>query len=777
MSTSQNSEPTKKKKKKKRKKSNPVAKTFAVIGTTLLSLFLILIITGSIVITALTVYVMEFQEPTSGIDLRNLELSCTTFIYGTDSETGERYLVDTISSDANRIIVDYDYVPDHVKNAFVYREDARFFQHQGVDFKRTFRSFLDYFLHIFGNTGQGGSTITQQLVKNITKDDEETPERKMREIFTAMNLEAEYTKEDILEAYLNYIGMGGTTYGVEAAAQKYFGKSCNELSVAEAASLAAIPKSPNSLNPFSTWIDEDGNSGVERNKYWQEIVLQAMLDNGAISKQEYDEAVAEELVFNRKIVTDEDMVADDVQSYYIDAAIYQIIDEFMEKYNCSWDDARKKLYNGGYTIDIPIDMKIQKQLEAKYQDYTTFSSEVLNDPPQSAAVIMDYFGNVKAVVGGVGAKPGDLCLNRATDSLRPPGSTFKPISSYAMAVSLDMVNWTSIFTDKPIILRDGTKWPRNYTTISTNNAWTYNNYFLYEALARSINTIPAQMLESLTPRGVYDFIKMRFPVSENLVESMTGYGGGVVTDVDLAPMAIGQLTLGATLTNMVASYQAFGNLGACYDPTFYTKVVDNEGNIVLQHKYYESRALDEESAWVMNRLMKQVIEHPNGTGKAARLENTELIGKTGTSEDWKDIWFIGCTPDYVSGVWYGYDTPANTRNTYYSSAVIWKNVFGDIVDTGTSFIKSDKVQELRYCSASGMLCNGTCPVSANPGYFKSSNVPGVCPMNHSAPVETAPAATEAAPPADTTPAAQPAETTPAAVPEETSPPVTETIGE
>ncbi len=157
---------------------------------------------------------------------------------------------------------------------------------------------------------------------------------------------------------------------------------------------------------------------------------------------------------------------------------------------------------------------------------------------------------------------------------------------------------------------------------------------------------------------------------------MTGYGGGVVTDVDYAPMAIGQLTLGSTLTNMVASYQPFGNLGSSYSPTFYVQVLDSDDNIVLSHKYYEKRSLDQETAYVMNRLMKQVIDHPNGTGKAAKLSNTELVGKTGTSESWKDIWFIGCTPEYVSGIWYGYDTPDNTRNTYYSSSIIWKNVFG-----------------------------------------------------------------------------------------------------
>ncbi len=342
----------------KEAKSNPVKKTFAVIGTTLISLILIFIITGCIVITALTVYVMGFQDDSSGIDLRNLDLACTTFFYA-QNEDGEYELVDTISSEANRIYVEYSEVPEMVKYAFICREDARFFEHPGFDFKRTFRSFLDYYLKIFGGSGQGGSTITQQLVKNITGDEDISAQRKISEIFIAMNLEKEYTKDEILEAYLNYIGMGGNTAGVEAAARKYFGKSVGELSLAEAASLAGIPKSPNKINPFSTYIDEDGKNGVERNKYYQELVLDAMLTNGAISQAQYDEAIAEELVFNVQEITDENMVASDMQSYYIDAAIYQIIEEFQVLYNCTWDEARLKLYNGGYKVYLPMDVNIR----------------------------------------------------------------------------------------------------------------------------------------------------------------------------------------------------------------------------------------------------------------------------------------------------------------------------------------------------------------------------------------------------------------------------------
>jgi penicillin-binding protein 1A len=738
MSTEKNSAAPKGKKTKK--KSHPIKKALAVIGTTILSVVLIVIITGSIVATALTVYVMKFMDNTNDIDLYNLDLKSTSFIYAYDKE-GKEVEIQRISRDENRIPVDINKVPEYVKMAFVCIEDERFFEHKGVDFKRTFAAFANMFLNFY-KSQQGGSTITQQLVKNITRDDDVSIQRKIREIFTAMNLEKNYTKTDILEAYLNYIGFGGTTYGIQAASYKYFGKDVTQLTLAEAASLAAIPKDPNHLNPFAS---------PERNKERQLLVLKAMLENSVISDQEYEEAVNQQLVFadpNSSTNSAGNQTNSTVQSYFVDLVINDVAADLKELYGLdSIDKARDRLMSGGYKIYSTVDIDMQKAVEQKFLDYKTFSSKVLNDPPQAAFICMDYNGNIKAVVGGIGEKPGPLCWNRAVDSVRSPGSCIKPISTYGYGLSMDLFHWSTIFTDKPIEVMDYEKgqkvlWPKNYS-----NVWSYQNFFTFEALQRSLNTIPAQLCEKETPRAVFDFVKDKMGIT-TLVESKQ-VNGTVVSDVNLSPMSVGGLTEGVTLRELVEAYQVFGNLGKRYDSTTYTKVTDSDGNIILEHKYIPVQALDEDTAYVMNKLLQTVIEGPNGTGRAARLNTTPLVGKTGTSQDWVDLSFVGCTPDYVSGVWYGYDEPRKydektktwivneARNKYYSSSQVWKNIFGEIAEneTGKAFPTDPNVKELYYCTVTGLIAGPNCTSrSSTPGYYKPSNIPAMCNGDHSQPV-------------------------------------------
>ena len=698
-----------------KKKSNPAKKVLTVIGTTLLSLVLIVIITGSIVATALTVYVTQFEDNTD-IDLYNIEMNSTTIIYANAAD-GSEVELRRVSQEANRVVVDLDKVPEYVRMAFVCREDERFFEHDGVDFKRTFAAFANMFLHFY-DTKQGGSTITQQLVKNITGDDEAGPSRKIREIFRAMNLEKQYPKTDILEAYLNYIGFGGNTYGIQAAANKYFGKDVSQLTIAEAASLAGIPKDPNNANPFAS---------VELNKKYQKLVLKAMLDNSVISDQEYENALNEKLVFKTSTITAGDgktvQAQADVQSYFVDMVLNDVADDMIDVYGLKDRSAAlKKLMNGGYKIYSTVDINMQNAVEKKFLDSKTFSAKVLNDPPQAAFICMDYQGNIKAVVGGIGQKSGPLCLNRATMSVRSPGSCFKPIAAYGYGLSMDMYHWSTIFKDTPIEYKNFQtgkmeKWPKNYS-----NTWSYANYFTFQALQRSLNTIPAQLCEKETPRAVFDFTKNKMGIT-TLDE---------VKDVNLSPMTVGGLTDGVYLKELVSAYQAFGNLGQINTPTSYTKVVDSEGKVILEHKYIPTQAIDKDTAYVMNKLMQTVIEGPNGTGKVAKLTTTPLVGKTGTSQDWYDLSFVGCTPDYVSGIWYGYDTPKQAKNTYFSSAQVWKNVFGEIAENekGKEFPKNEDVKELYYCTVTGLIAGPNCPKSEAPGYYKPSNIPATCDGNH-----------------------------------------------
>ncbi|MBQ5332837.1 MAG: penicillin-binding protein, partial [Oscillospiraceae bacterium] len=294
-----------KKKKRKKKKAGPVRKTFVVIGTVLLSLILIAVISVSIIAAALTLYVMQFRESTPiDIDLDSLDLAYTTFIYGKDKEGNDVELT-KISRAANRIPVSIERIPRHVRDAFVYIEDERFYEHAGVDWKRTFGAFLNELTGgLIYKSRQGGSTITQQLIKNVSGDDDSNWDRKMREIFRANDLERYRSKDEILEAYLNCVGMGGSASGIQAASLKYFGKDVSELTLAEGACLAAIPKSPERLNPFAD---------PEANKERQELVLRAMYKNAAISEQQYEDAINEELVFRDP---NNDKTSNEIQNWY-----------------------------------------------------------------------------------------------------------------------------------------------------------------------------------------------------------------------------------------------------------------------------------------------------------------------------------------------------------------------------------------------------------------------------------------------------------------------------
>lgn len=702
-------------KKKGKVKINPVKRTLTVIGTTLLSLVLVAVITGSIVAAAFTVYVVQFMEDTNvsiNIDINDMDMDYTTFIYGYDKD-GTKIELASISRNANRIPVKLEDIPKHVQYAFVYTEDERFYEHDGVDWKRTFTSFLNEILNIFGRR-QGGSTITQQLVKNITRYDDPTWERKMTEITQASAIEKCHSKDAILESYLNIIGFGGSAAGIQAASHKYFGKDVSELSIAEGACLAAIPKDPENINPFA-----DKEANLAR----QKVVLSLMYKNGSISQEEYEDALAEEIHFVDPNAETEDKDTSGIQNWFIDTVIDEVTRDFMETYGLTYQEASDKLYNGGYEIYSTVDIEMQKEVEAKFKDYTNFSSEVLQDPPQAAFICYDYNGNILAVVGGIGEKPGSNVYNRATMATRSPGSCIKPITSYSYGLENNYFHWSTIFENSPIEIKDEEnpgstrKWPYNYNS----KTWDYGNYFTFQALQRSLNTIPAQLIQEETPQAVFNYLQNKFQVS-----SLSIY------DADLSPLAVGALTNGISLKELVASYQVFGNAGKLYAPTSYTQVIAQDGSVVLQHNYTPIQSISEDTAYIMNKLMQQVIEGPNGTGKAAKLETTPLIGKTGTSQDWCDLLFVGCTPDYVSGIWYGYDEPKQIpTGTYYSSSQVWKNVFGDIAEKNHTkqFPECDSVVELPYCTETGLIANETCPTS-DIGYYKADFIPETCNINH-----------------------------------------------
>ena len=738
----------KKTNRKKKKKHSKLflffKKLMTVIATTLLSLLLVIIITGTIVCTALTVYVLNFMDDATSITLQELESGSDTYFYGLQTnEEGEEELVvlNRVKTDVQRIPVSIDRVPQHVRNAFVYTEDERFYSHDGVDYKRTFAAFVNMFIHIY-DTEQGGSTITQQLIKNLTGDNEHSPQRKIREIFSAMQLEKSYSKDEILEEYLNYIAFGGPVNGIQLASIRYFGKNVEDLTVPEAAVLAAIPKSPEEYGPFVEYYDDEDRliiDGRANNRERQQYVLYKMYDNGAITYDEYQEYLNAPLVYTDSaeyLASHPEATAEELEqeqsaySWVVDAMYFEAADFLMEQYNIDQSEAIKRINKGGYKIYSSVDDKMQKYVEEKFLDINNLYSadslrrwadidgdgEAEEYLPHIAFIAMNYNGEVLALAGDWGEKTTSLSTNYAVRDPRQVGSTMKPISTYGLALETDFIHWGSTFRDDPIMTTEtGEPWPYNYGKTLTHG--TYNVYYF---LQKSYNTLPAQLCQELTPKAVFDFCTEKMGMQLD------------PADEALAPLSLGALTYGITLENLVNAYLPYGNEGVYNEAHIITRIEDSNQNIIYQNDGNAREAVSDETAWVMNRLLKNVVE--NGTGTAAKLSNKVLCGKTGTTDNWYDETFVGLTRDFVSGITIGYKYNNDALNLPSSiSAKVWYNAIGSYADTEFSDTPKDfepvkTVIEAPMCTSSGNIAGQYCPKGIT-GYWKSTNAP-VCTGSH-----------------------------------------------
>ena len=748
---------------------------FGAAGTAILCMILILIMTICIVATALTVYVMQFAESSFDVDLTDVELSYSSFIYAKD-ENNQDVLLKQISSDESRVWVEIEDIPQHVLDAFVAVEDERYFEHDGVDWKRTISVTLKA---VFDGGTDGGSTITQQLVRDITKDKESTFGRKLREIFRALSLENKYTKFDILESYLNRIAFGGTAYGIGSAAYHYFDKDVSELTIAEAAILAGVVRSPSNYNPYSS---------LKQSKTRQEYALSHMYDSGYITTQEYEDAMVEQVKFRLPVEGDyygyvderanyvdenEDLYYENVswdtilgedtafayqwngnyevsQNWYVDAALNQIVTDLAELFDISYAAAWDKFCSGGYTAHLNMDMKMQDIVSAKFEDpYTCLKQYDASLPAdsknliQGAFVIMDYRGNVKAIAGGIGEKPGDNCFNRATQTVSAIGSTIKPIGNYSLAVDRDLITYSTFIKDRAGRVFVGyaeegeyspeqeydeeTKtilWPKNYE----NNYGTGDYYPAWYAVQKSTNTIAARVMQKIGLANSFDHLVNRLGFSH--LDS--------TNDMAYAPLATGALTNGATLVELTAAFQVIGNGGVYYKPYFYSKVVDANGKVVLEQDTDGKRAISSDSAWITNRMMSKVIEDPYGTGKYAKLDNVEVVGKTGTANDESNLLFAGLTPEYVACYRIAHDDNheiATSSEAGYAGwdtlAKVWNRVMSEVVDTSVerSFVPDSSVIVQNYCNETGLLATSKCP-ETTVGYYRKSNIPKSCDSRH-----------------------------------------------
>lgn len=625
----------------------------------------LLIITTVFLIFVIPTYIRSerkidfFSSNQIAENIRNMEINMTSVIY-VQNNKGEWEEYQRLHGTENRIWVGIDKVPQYLKDALTSIEDERFETHRGVDWKRTAHAVVNELgkkLFGKGSSQFGGSTITQQLIKNVTNDKDKDAFRKFREIVRALLVERQLSKTEILEAYLNTISLGNGICGVQVAANYYFNKDVSELTLTECAALAAITKNPSAYNPIS---------GAEANTVRRRTVLDKMLELEKITYEEYDKAYNEPLVLDDS--REEDLEVE-INSYFVDALIDQVIDDLAEKYNLSTTMASTMFYNGGFKIYATVNPEIQSKMEDVYLDIKTYfpqTAENLSGEKvhvQSAMTVMDYSGHIVGIVGGAGEKTTNRGLNRATDSPRQPGSTMKPIGVYALAIEKDIVNYTSSVLDKPIekYYPDGKSGPKEWY------GYYKGTVKLNYAIRKSMNTIPVRLLQEIGIDASYDFLVNKLHCN-HLVEA----------DKNLAALALGGTNYGLTTTESAAAYAIFGNLGVYHRPTTYYKIERPNGEVVLEHDEVGEQVISPASATVMNHLLQEVVYGSEGTGRGiAGFSSMKAYAKTGTSSESNDLWMVAGSPYYVGSVWYGFDIQSKVDNGA-AAATIWKEVMKDV---------------------------------------------------------------------------------------------------
>ena len=627
-----------------------IASDLFFLGLKIAGTFVLIAITSAVIFASFFVFYIK-NDLATGLEINpgDFTMARSSVICYIDPYTGREVELVTIQSTEFRRWATYDEFPDHLINAVVAIEDHRFWNHQGVDWYRTAGAFMNMFLSMRDTFG--GSTITQQVIKNLTHEDDITVQRKFREIFRALEYERQYGKEEILEMYLNLVYFGHGCYGIGAAAKYYFDKEVSQLTLPEAAAIISITNNPSLFSPYAN---------REANKDRQEVILNRMYVLGYISDQQLRQSIRTVLQFQRGIDDVGEMV---VYTWFEEAVMREVVSDLVTHRGLSEQVARRYLFSGGLRIIATIDPEIQAIVDEIYQNTenlptVTGSAQQL----QSSIIVTDpYTGEVKALAGGVGEKTRNMLLSRATQTRRPPGSAIKPISVYAPALDLGLFTPETIYNDSPDVELLGTTWlPRNASR-------TYSGLIdVRTAIRNSINTVAAMVLDQLTPAYSYSFMK-----------DILGFDLSPV-DEDYAPLAAGQLTYGATLREMASAYTIFPNSGIRVEMRTYSMIYDYEDNIFFDNSSPRGiQAISDVTAYWMTDMLRDVVTA--GTGGSANLgSDMPTAGKTGTSTDNKDRWFIGFTPYYLTAVWTGYDTPAEMKSSGNPAAQIWKMIMEPI---------------------------------------------------------------------------------------------------
>ncbi len=712
-------------------------------------------------------------------DIDIMPLGYATFLYD-DAGNQIRKLA---APDSNRLPVTLDQIPVDLQHAVVAIEDERFYEHNGIDVKGILRAGMKALTT--GDFSEGASTITQQLLKNnvFTNWTSESTQlerftRKIQEQYLAVQVEKKTDKDTILENYLNTINLGAGSYGVQAAARQYFDKDIWDLNLSECATLAGITQNPTKFNPI---INPDSNR--KRRKE----VLQHMLDQNYITQDQYDEALADDVYSRIQAAQEKNSSTENtVYTYFEDELTDQIINDLMNIKGYTKKQATNLLYSGGLKVYTTQDSKIQNILDEEYADpsnypdtvqyeldyaltvtdpngnQVNYSKEMLQlyfqneDPdfdllfdspedgqtyvdkykasilangskvlaervnfapqPQSSMSVIDqHTGYVKALIGGRGEKTASLTLNRATDTTRQPGSTFKIVSTYAPALNEKGMTLATTFEDEPYEYPDGS--PVNNATRSYNGTTTIRT-----AIQNSINVVAVKCLEKVTPElGLKYLDNFGFTTLAHGTEADKDANGNVWSDANLAT-ALGGITRGVTNVELCASYAAIANNGNYIKPIYYTKILDHNGNVLIENTAAERSVIKESTAFLLTSAMEDVVKQ--GTGTACQLDNMPVAGKTGTTEAYNDLWFVGYTPYYTCAVWSGYDNneklPDYARNFHKA---LWKKVMTRIHEglPSKEFEKPASVEKLSVCEETGLLPRAGCPVITE--YFDVGTMP------------------------------------------------------
>ena len=707
-------------------------------------------------------------------------LGYATFLYDGDGNQ----LRKLTAPSSNRLPVSIDQIPTDLQHAVVAIEDERFYEHNGIDVRGILRAFVKNITS--GDLSEGASTITQQLLKNnvFTNWTNESTwlerfTRKIQEQYLAVEIEKKINdKNVILENYLNTINLGAGTYGVQAAARKYFNKDVWDLNLSESATLAGITQNPTQFNPI-----EHPQENAKRRKE----VLDHMVTQGYITQAQYDEVINDD-VYSR--IRDAQIMNSDtentVYTYFEDELIDQVINDLMNIKGYTRTQAQNLVYSGGLSIYTTQDSQIQKILDEEYADPSNYpdyvqyaldyaltvknpqgeeenySKEMLKlyfqneDPefdllfdsqeegqsyvdrykesiladgstvvaervsfapqPQSSMSVIDqHTGYVKAIVGGRGEKTASLTLNRATDTTRQPGSTFKILSTYAPALNEKGMTLATTFEDEPYDYPDGS--PVNNASRSYNGTTT-----IRRAIQNSINVVAVKCLEEVTPElGLQYLDNFGFTTLAHGTEADRDANGTVWTDANL-PLALGGLTNGVTNVELCAAYAAIANSGNYIEPLYYTKILDHNGNVLIEKTSAGRSVIKESTAWLLTSAMEDVVTQ--GTGTACQLDNMTVAGKTGTTDAYNDLWFVGYTPYYTCAVWSGFDNneklPEDARNFHKN---LWKKVMTRIHEglPDRDFEMPSSVEKISICSETGLLPRAGCPVITE--YFDIGDEP------------------------------------------------------